>query len=127
MTPLADLTRRERQIMDVVFQLGRATAADVHRRLRAAPSLTAVRTLIRILEEKGHLRHEVDGRTHVYSAAVPAHAAQRTALRHLLRTFFGGSTRGALVALLDLDGRELSPAERRHVAELIRGMKERGE
>jgi BlaI family transcriptional regulator, penicillinase repressor len=118
--PPDPLSRRERQIMDLLHERGRATAAELHERLPDAPTPTAVRTMIRILEAKGHVRHEVDGRRHVYFPAKSPKAAQTSALRHLLRTFFGGSTRGAVAALLDLDDRELSAAERRQVAELIR-------
>jgi predicted transcriptional regulator len=113
------LSRRERQIMDVLFERGRATAAEVHARLPDAPSLTAVRTLIRILEDKGHVRHTVEGRAHVYAPATPARAARTSALRHLVRTFFGGSRAAAVAALLDDGERPLTAAERDELAAMM--------
>src|SRR6266567_3008449 len=91
------LSRRERQIMDVVYRRGRATAAEIHDQLPDPPHAAAVRTLLRILEKKGHLRHEKDGLRHIYLPTTPRSVAQRSALRHLLGTFFGGS-RAAAVA-----------------------------
>ena len=118
--PGAELSRRERQIMDVVFRLKRATAAQVHAGIPDPPSATAVRTLLRILEEKGHLRHEKDGPRHVYLPTARRDAAQRSATAHLLRTFFGGSRKAAVAALLDLSDRPLTAAEREELVELIR-------
>jgi predicted transcriptional regulator len=122
----SELSRRERQIMDVVFRMGRASAAEVHARLPDAPSATAVRTMLRILEDKGHLRHEKDGPRHIYLPTVPRDSAQRTAAAHLLRTFFGGSPRAAVAALLNLSERPLTPAEREELVELIRQEREEG-
>ena len=85
------LSRRERQIMDVVYRLGRATAAEVQEGLPDPPSYSAVRALLRVLEEKGHLRHEQDGPRNVYVPTVPRDAARSSAVRALLETFFGGS------------------------------------
>jgi len=123
--PVPALSRRERQIMDVIYHLGRATAAEVHERLPDAPSATAVRTLLRILEEKGHLRHERDGVRHVYLPTVPRDAAQRSAVAHLLRTFFGGSPKAAMATLLDLSERPLTQQERDELVAMIR--RERGD
>ena len=103
----AHLSRRERQIMDIVYELGRASAADVHRRLPDAPSYSAVRALLRVLEDKGHLRHEHDGPRYVYLPITPRERARETAMRRVVRTFFEGSTERAVAALLDLDGDEL--------------------
>jgi BlaI family transcriptional regulator, penicillinase repressor len=116
----ADLSRRERQIMDVVFRAKRATAAQVRAGLPDPPSATAVRTLLRILEEKGHLRHEKDGPRHVYLPTVRRETAQRSAAAHLIDTFFGGSPKAAVAALLDLSERPLSVGEREELVELIR-------
>ena len=124
--PDAELSRRERQIMDVIFRLGRASAAEVHERLLEAPSATAVRTMLRILEDKGHLRHEKDGPRHIYLPTVPRDSAQRSAAAHLLRTFFGGSPRAAVAALLDLSERPLTPKEREELVEMIRQEREEG-
>jgi predicted transcriptional regulator len=124
--PDAELSRRERQIMDVIFRLGRARAAEVHERLPDAPSATAVRTMLRILEDKGHLRHEKDGPRHIYLPTVPRDSAQRSAAAHLLRTFFGGSPRAAVAALLDLSERPLTSKEREELVEMIRQEREEG-
>jgi predicted transcriptional regulator len=118
--PLADLSRRERQIMDVIYRLGRASAADVHARLPDAPAPTAVRTLLRILEDKGHLRHEREGVRHIYLPTVPQEAARESALRHLMRTFFAGSASAAVAALLDVSDGELTDAQREELVRKIR-------
>jgi BlaI family penicillinase repressor len=106
-----DLSRRERQILDVLYKSGRATAAEVQEAMPAAPSYSAVRTLLRILEDKGHVRHEQDGSRYVYLPIVARDAAKRSALRHLLNTFFEGSTTQAIAALLDEDSSRLSNAD----------------
>ena len=113
--------------MDVLYRVGHASAGEVCAQLADAPSETAMRTLLRILEGKGHVRHERVGTRHVYSPVRPRAAAQRSALRHLLGTFFGGSTTHAVAALLDASERELSEAERRELVALIRQSRERGE
>jgi predicted transcriptional regulator len=105
---LPDLSRRERQILDVLFKAGRATAAEVQEAMPSPPSYSAVRTLLRILEEKGHVRHDQDGARYVYTPTVERERAKRSALRHLLNTFFDGSTPQAIAALLDEDARHLS-------------------
>ena len=117
--PHLDLSRRERQIMDVVYRLGRAAVSDVLERLPDPPSYSAVRAMLRILEEKGHLRHEQDGPRYVYLPTVPRDAAKESALKHLLRTFFGGSTTAAVAALLDLSDNSLSEAEADRLSRLI--------
>jgi predicted transcriptional regulator len=118
--PSVDLSRRERQIMDVIYRLGRASAADVHARLPDPPAPTAVRTLLRILEEKGHLRHEREGTRHIYLPTVPQEAARESALRHLMRTFFAGSASAAVAALLDASDGELTDAQREELVRKIR-------
>ena len=95
------LSRRERQIMDVVYQRGRATAAEVLDALPDPPSYSAVRALLRVLEEKGHLRHRRDGARYVFLPTVPRETARRSALARVVRTFFGGSTQAAVAALID--------------------------
>src|SRR5690349_4494102 len=94
------LTRRERQIMDILYRLGRATAAAVLAELPDDPSYSTVRTQLRVLEEKGHVRHEEEGLRYVYFAAVPRRAARQSALKHLVRTFFDGSAEQVVAALL---------------------------
>jgi BlaI family transcriptional regulator, penicillinase repressor len=121
-----EFSRRERQIMDVVYRLGRASAAEVHAGIPDAPSATAVRTLLRILEEKGHLRHEKDGVRHMYVPTVARDAAQRSMMSHLLNTFFGGSSKAALATLLDVAERPLTKSEREELIKLIGSEREAG-
>src|SRR5687768_16212540 len=90
------LSRRERQIMDVVYRLGEASAADVHGALVDAPTYTTVRGLLRVLEEKGHIRHEVRGRQYIYAPATAKREAGTSHLSHVVRTFFGGSPAEAM-------------------------------
>ncbi|MDE3156628.1 MAG: BlaI/MecI/CopY family transcriptional regulator [Acidobacteriota bacterium] len=111
------LSRRERQVMDIVYEHGRATAAEIAVALPDPPSYSAVRTLLRILETKGHLRHETDGLRYVYSPTVPRDQASRSALRNLVRTFFDGSATQAVAALLDQA--KLSEEELERLAGLI--------
>ena len=113
------LSRRERQIMDVVYRLGRATAAEVRQGLPDPPSYSAVRALLRILEEKGHLRHEQDGPRYVFLPTVPRDKARRSALRQLVQTFFEGSTAQAVAALLDAPDAQLSDEDLDRLAGLI--------
>ena len=120
------LSRRERQIMDVIYTRGRATVAEVREGLPDPPTYSAVRALLRILEEKGHLRHEQDGPRFVFLPTVPAEKARQSALRHLLRTFFDGSAEGAVAALLDLEASELSPEEFERLAERIERARQEG-
>src|SRR5918911_4967767 len=115
------LSRRERQIMDVIYRLGRATAAEVLERLPDPPSYSAVRAMLRILEDKGHVRHEQDGPRYVYVPTVGRDNAKRSALRHILQTFFDGSAEQAISALLDESSSKLSPAELDRLARLIDG------
>src|SRR5215212_7277340 len=104
----AVLSRRERQIMDILYRRGRATAGEVLEELSGTPSSSTVRTQLRVLEEKGHVRHEEEGLRYVYVPAVPRHAARKSALRHLVDTFFDGSTEKVVGALLGGDGARLS-------------------
>ena len=120
------LSRRERQIMDIVYRRGQATAAEIHDQLPDAPCAAAVRTLLRILEDKGHLRHEKDGPRHVYFPTTPRTVAQRSAVRHLIGTFFGGSRTAAVAALLEESDRPLSDDERAELASVIRRLRSEG-
>ncbi|HEY9230230.1 MAG TPA: BlaI/MecI/CopY family transcriptional regulator, partial [Gemmatimonadaceae bacterium] len=97
----AQLSRRERQIMDVIYRRGRATAAEVLQDIPDPPSYSAVRALLRLLEEKGHVHHEQDGPRYVYAPTVNRDRARRSALKHVVRTFFDGSATDAVAALLD--------------------------
>ena len=120
------LSRRERQIMDVLYQLGDATAADVQERLPEPPSYSAVRAMLRILEDKGHVRHHEDGPRYVYAPVVARDKARKSAVTHLLRTFFDGSVEQAMAALLDGADRSLSRDEMDRLARLIDARKREG-
>ena len=117
------LTRRERQIMDVVYRRGHATAAEIHGDLPDPPVAAAVRTLLRILEEKGHLRHEKEGPRHVYYPVTPRSVAQRSAVRHLIGTFFNGSRAAAIAALLEESDRPLTTDEREQIDSAVRRLR----
>ena len=126
MTKHSQLTRRERQIMDSLYRRGRATAADVMADLTGEPSYSTVRTQLRVLEEKGHVRHEEEGLKYVYLPAVPRHAARKSALRHLIDTFFDGSTEKAVAALLGGESSKLSDEELGRIADLIGRARSKG-
>jgi predicted transcriptional regulator len=113
------LTRRERQIMDVLYRLGRATAADVMADLPGEPNYSTVRTQLRVLEDKGHVRHEEEGLRYVYVPAIPRHAARRSALKHLVETFFDGSAEQVVAAVLGGEASHLSDADLERISELI--------
>jgi BlaI family transcriptional regulator, penicillinase repressor len=115
----AVLSRRERQIMDILYQLGRATAADLIRELPGDPSDSTVRTQLRVLESKGHVRHEEDGHKYVYFPVVPRRVVRKSALKHVMNTFFDGSAEKVVAALLGPDGGKLSDAELDRIAELV--------
>lgn len=114
-----NLSRRERQIMDVLFQRGRATVAEVMERLPDPPSYSSVRAILRVLEEKGHVRHQQDGPRYVFIPTVAPETAKRSALEHLLKTFFNGSTEHAVATLLDISASKLSDRELDRLAGLI--------
>jgi predicted transcriptional regulator len=121
-----DLSRRERQIMDFLFRVGKATAADVMEGLPDAPSYSAVRALLRILEQKGHIRHEEEGRAYVYMPLVRRADARQSALSHLLKTFFDNSAEQAVAALLAIKGAKMSDAELERMARMIDAAKKEG-
>jgi predicted transcriptional regulator len=118
-SPHQDLGRRERQIMDAVYRLGRASVAEVRAQLPDPPSYSAVRGMLNLLEEKGHLSHEQDGLRYVYLPTVAREQARRSALRHMVQTFFGGSPERAVAALLDMSSADLSAADRARLAKLL--------
>jgi BlaI family penicillinase repressor len=112
--------------MDLVYRHGHLTASEIHEHLPDAPVAAAVRTMLRILEEKGHLRHEKDGPRHVYYPVTPRSVAQRTAVRHLVGTFFQGSRAAAVAALLEESDRPLSADEREQIASAVRRLRDEG-
>ena len=120
------LTRRERQIMDILYRRRRATAAEVMADLPGDPSDSTVRTQLRVLEQKGHVRHEELGLRYVYLPAVARSAARRSALKHLVETFFDGSTEKTVAALLGGDAARLSDEELERIAQLIEHARKEG-
>jgi BlaI family transcriptional regulator, penicillinase repressor len=120
------LSRRERQIMDILYRLGSGTAADVQSALADAPSYSAVRALLRILEDKGHVKHSYDGPRYMYAPTVSRPVAQKSALRQLVKTFFNGSASNAVAALLDMSGENLTDAELDRLARLVEDARREG-
>jgi predicted transcriptional regulator len=120
------LSRRERQIMDAIYQMGEATAQEVLDRLPDPPSYSAVRALLRILEEKGHVRHRRDGQRYVHAPVVSRDRARVSALRQLVRTFFDGSPGAAAAALLDLSRDDLTDTELARLETLVERARKEG-
>ena len=116
---LPGLSRREREVMDIVHEAGTATAAQIRERMAEPPTYSAVRSVLRILVNKGHLVSEQDGARYLYSPTVPASRARLSAMRHVVKTFFGGSVESAVTALLELEDTRLSREERARIEALI--------
>jgi BlaI family penicillinase repressor len=123
---MQDLSRRERHIMDILFRLGRATAEEVMKEMPGAPSYSTVRTQLRVLEEKGHVRHDEQGRRYVYVPSLPRSTARKSALRHVVDTFFDGSVEKVVAALLGGDAARMSEEELERIAELVRKARKGG-
>jgi len=121
------LSRRERQIMDIVYRLGEATAAQVLAELLDPPSYSAIRTLLRILVDKKHLQHREDGPRYVYSATVSRQKARARAMTQVVNTFFDGSALKAVSALLGSSQRKMTKAELDELSELIEAARKRGQ
>jgi len=113
------LTRRERQIMDVLYRRGRATAAEVMGELPGEPNYSTVRTQLLVLEDKGHVGHDEEGGRYVYAPAVPRHAARKSALKHLVETFFDGSAEQVVAAVLGGEASRLSDEDLERISGLI--------
>lgn len=122
-----DLSRRERQIMDILYSLGRATGPEVQERLGGAPSYSTVRTILRILERKGHVRHIEEGLRYVYLPAVGRDTAKKSAIQRLVATFFDGSAKAAAAAFLDPSASKLSETDLKELEAMIRKYRERNE
>jgi len=120
------LSRREQQIMDIVYEMREASAAQVLERLPEPPSYSAVRALLRVLEQKGHLGHRQDGPRYVYTPRLARDKARRSALAHLKRTFFDGSAADVVAALLDISEDDLSEDDYRRLGELIEKARKEG-
>jgi BlaI family transcriptional regulator, penicillinase repressor len=116
----AVLTKRERQIMDRLYRLGRATASEILEGLPGAPSYSTVRTQLRVLEAKGHVRHEAQGLRYIYMPIVPRHSARRSALKHLVETFFDGSNAKVVAALLGGEASKVTDEDLDRILELVR-------
>ncbi len=126
MKSMRALSRREREIMDIVFKAGSATASDVHERMAEPPSYSAVRATLRILEQKGTLRHEHDGKRYVYQPTVTPTKARQSAIRHLVDTFFDGSAAGAVLTLLEQPGSNHSSEDLDQMARMIARARKEG-
>lgn len=120
------LSRRERQIMDVIYSSGSATVQEVVAKIPDPPSYSAVRAMLRVLEEKGHVKHREDGPRYVYQPTVPRDEARQSALRQLVRTFFDGSAEQAAAALLGMTGPELTEQELDRLSEAIEMARKEG-
>jgi len=116
---LMGLSRRERQIMDILYQRGKASASDVREAMADAPSYSAVRAMLRVLEEKGHVKHQADGLRYVYVPVVAREKAKRSAVKHLLDTFFADSPEQVVAALLDVSATRLTREELDRMAQMI--------
>ena len=123
---LAGLSRRERQIMDVLYQRGKASAAEVREAMEDAPSYSAVRAMLRVLEEKGHVKHEAEGLKYVYVPTLNREKAKRSAVKHLLDTFFNDAPDQVVAALLDVSSRRLTREDLDRMAQMIEKAKREG-
>jgi BlaI family penicillinase repressor len=120
------LSRRERQIMDILYQHTKASAGDVLKAMHDPPSYSAVRAMLRVLEEKGHVKHETDELKYVYAPTVPREKARKSAVKHLLDTFFSGSPEQAVAALLDVSSTKLTRQELDRMSAMIEQAKKEG-
>lgn len=120
------LGRRERQIMDVIYRLGKASVAEVRADLPDPPSYSAVRAMLGLLEDKGYLRHEAEGLKYVYLPAGDTAQVRKSALKHMVATFFGGSPERAVAALLEMSDSRLSPKEKNHLFQLVKKAQQEG-
>ncbi len=126
MRGLKHLSRREREIMDIIYNLGEATASLVLEKLPTPPSYSTVRALLKVLEDKGHLTHKLDGLRYVFLPTMPREEARENALKHVLTTFFDNSTEKAVAALLDLSEEKLSPEDYDRLSLLITKARQEG-
>jgi BlaI family transcriptional regulator, penicillinase repressor len=120
------LSRRERQIMDILYRSGKASASDVLNAMPDPPSYSAVRAMLRVLEEKGHVKHQEEGLKYVYAPVVARDKAKRSAVKHVMETFFNGSAEQIVAALLDVSSTRLTRGELDRMAEMIEKAKKEG-
>jgi predicted transcriptional regulator len=123
---MKNLSRRERQIMDILYQRGKASATEVREAMEDAPGYSAVRAMLRVLEGKGHIRHQEEGLKYVYVPTVAREKAKRSVVQHLLNTFFNGSAEQAMAALLDVSASKLSAEELERMSEMIEKARKEG-
>jgi len=121
-----ELSRRERQILEILYLRGRASAGEIRAAMANAPSYSAVRAMLRILEEKGHVKHQAQGLKYVYTPVVARDRAKRSAMKHLLDTFFNDAPEQAVATLLDVSSRSLTPEELDRMAEMIEKARKEG-
>jgi len=121
-----NLSRRERQIMDIVYVLGRVSVAQVLERIPNPPSYSAVRALLKVLEKKGHLTHKQEGPRYIYFPTLPREEARQNALKHIMQTFFDDSTEDAVAALLNISEGNLSEIDYKRLSELIKKARKEG-
>ena len=126
MSTAGSLSRRERQIMDILYQRGKASASEVREAMEAAPGYSAVRAMLRVLEEKGHVKHQAEGLKYVYVPTVARDKAKRSAVKHVMETFFNGSAEQIVAALLDVASTRLTREELDRMSEMIEKAKEEG-
>jgi predicted transcriptional regulator len=126
MSALVGLSRRERQIMEILYQRGKASASEVREAMEDAPGYSAVRAMLRVLEEKGHVRHQEEGLKYVYIPTMAREKAKRSAVKHVLDTFFAGSPEQIVAALLDVSATRLTREELDRMSELIEKAKREG-
>jgi len=126
MSTLGGLSRRERQIMEILYQRGKASASEVREAMDDAPGYSAVRGLLRVLEDKGHVKHQAEGLRYVYVPTVARDKAKRAAVKHVLDTFFKGSPEQVVAALLDVSSPALTRGELDRMAEMIEQAKKEG-
>ena len=128
MTPakIQDFSRRERQIMDVIYRLGETTAAEVMRQIPEPPGYSTVRTLLGVLERKGHLQHQRRGHHYVYSPTTPVEKASNSMLEHVMETFFDGSASRIVSAVLDISDTQMSTREYDEILAIVKTAKKEG-
>ena len=126
MSAVGKLSRRERQIMDILYQRGKASASEVRETMEDAPGYSAVRAMLRVLEEKGHVRHQAEGLKYVYVPTVARDKAKRSAVKHVLDTFFAGSPEQIVAALLDVSATRLTREELDRMSDLIEKARKEG-
>jgi predicted transcriptional regulator len=126
MSAAGGLSRRERQIMDILYQRGKASASEVREAMEAAPGYSAVRAMLRVLEEKGHVKHQAEGLKYVYVPVVARDKAKRSAVKHVMETFFNGSAEQIVAALLDVSSTRLTREELDRMSLMIEAAKKEG-